>query len=87
MVSSIIAVVLLAATVGLSESHIAGIHRPASGEETRIFGLPENAIIIADFDSKQLPYPQESAGNLCKAIERSKKCMNVSDDEPMHYGR
>lgn len=76
--------VFLVATIALSESH-----RPATDKETKRFGLPEDAIVIVDWDSagvKEAP-PKEVADFMCEALKSARKCMNVSKYEPIYYGR
>lgn len=84
------AMVFLMATLRLSESHKDGQHRPGTVEETKRFGLPEDVIVIADWDSagvQEGSLPKDVAGMMCDALKSARKCMNVSEFEPIYYGR
>lgn len=83
------AAVLLVASIGLSESHKDGPHRPATVKETKRFRLPEDVIIIADWDSAgaKEALPKEVANFMCDALKNARKCMNISQFAPIYYGR
>lgn len=89
MVSTVATIVVLAITVGLSESHKDGVHLPASIEEKELFGMPEDAIIIADLNSLRLEvaYTEEAVERLCSSVDSARRCLNATDDEPIYHGR